>query len=70
MLLVLERLISRLPSGASRRFAAVLNSATALFDEVNFYGSRIGARLVSRRRMVATFDRVIASLQRGLAAET
>lgn len=70
MLLVLARLVSRLPNGASRRFAALLNSATALFYEVNFYGSRIGARLVSRRRMDATFDRVIASLHRGLAAET
>ena len=37
---------------------------------MNFYGSRIGARVVSRRRMVATFDRFIASLHRGLAAET
>jgi DinB superfamily len=70
VLLVLACLVSRLPSGASRRFAALLNSATALFDKVNFYGSGIGARLVSRRSMVATFDHVIASLHRGLAAET
>ena len=69
-LLVLERLFSRLPRGASKGFASLLNSSTPLFDEVNYLGSCAGARLVGRRRMVATFDRVITSLQRGLAAET
>jgi hypothetical protein len=70
VLLVLARLVSRLPSGASRGFAALLNAGTALFDQVNFYGSRVGARVISRRRMVGMFDRVIASLHRGLAAES
>ena len=69
-LLVLARVVSRPPAGGRRRFAAVLNSATPLFDEVNFYGSCLGARVVGRRRMVRAFDRVIASLQRSLAAET
>ena len=69
-LLVLARTFSRLPPRASRRFAALLNSATPLFDEVNFYGSCIGARMIGRRRMVALFDRVIAALHRGLATET
>jgi hypothetical protein len=48
----------------------LLNSATPLFDEVNFYGSCLGARIVGRRRMVALFGRVIASLHRRLAAVT
>jgi hypothetical protein len=69
-LLVLMRLFARLPPSGSSRFAALLNSATPLFDEANFYGSCIGARLVGRRGMVARFDRVIASLHRALAAET
>jgi len=66
VLLMSARLVPRLPSGASRRFAVLLDSTTALFDQVNFYGSRIGARLLGRRRMDATFDRVIAALHRGL----
>ena len=69
-LLVLARVFARLPAVASRRFAALLNSATPVFDEVNFYASCIGARMVGRRRMVALFDRVIAVLHRGLATET
>jgi len=70
VLLVLARVVSRLPRGASRGFGALLNSTTGLFDKANFYGSRIGARLLGPRRMVATFDRVIASLHRGFAAES
>jgi hypothetical protein len=69
-LLVLVRVFARLPARASRGFAALLNAATPLFDEVNFYGSCIGARIVGRRHMVALFDQVIAALHRGLAAET
>jgi hypothetical protein len=69
-LLVLAGVFSRLPSGASRGFASVLNSATPLFDEVNYLGSCAGARVVGRRRMDAMLDRVIASLHRRLAAGT
>jgi len=69
-LLVLARVFARLPAGASRRFAALLNSATPVFNEVNFYGSCIGARVVGRQRMVAVFDRVIAALHRSLATQT
>jgi DinB superfamily len=69
-LLVLARAFSRLPTGASRSFARLLNSATRPFDLVNFYGSCAGARFVGRRRLTAAFDRVIASLHRRLAAET
>ena len=69
-LVVLAGVFSRLPRGGSRGFASVLNSATPLFDEVNYLGSRAGARVVGRRRMDAMLDRVIGSLHRRLAAET
>ena len=69
-LLVLARLFARLPAGASRGFARLLDAVTRPFDVVNYYGSCAGARFCGRRRMVATFDRVIASLHRQLAAET
>jgi DinB superfamily len=69
-LLVLARVFARLPAGSSRRFAALLDSATPVFDEVNFYGSCIGAWVIGRRRMVAMFDRVVGALHRRLATET
>lgn len=58
----------RLPATVSRRFAAALNAAMRPFDVVNYYGSRIGARLINHRRMGSVFDRVIASLHRRLDA--
>ena len=69
-LLVLARLFARLPAGASRGSARLADAVTRPFDVVNYYGSCAGARFCGRRRMVATFDRVIASLHRQLAAET
>lgn len=69
-LLVQARLFARLPAGASQGFARLLNAATRPFDVVNYYGSCAGARLSGRRRMVTTFDHVIASLHRQLAVET
>lgn len=69
-LLVLVRGFARLPAGISRRFAGLLDSLTGPFDVVNYYGSRVGARLVGRRRMGAMVDRVIASLHRQLSAES
>ena len=69
VLLVLARPFARLPAGASRSFAWLLDAAAGPFDVVNYYGSCAGARFSGRRRMVAAFDRVIASLHRQLAAE-
>ncbi|ABG95599.1 conserved hypothetical protein [Rhodococcus jostii RHA1] len=69
-LLLLIRMFSRLPEGASRRFAHVLDAATPVFDEVNFRGSALAARVYNRRRMGRHFDRVIASLQGSLARQT
>ena len=69
-LLPLVKVVSRLPDGAGRAFAAGLNAATGPFDAVNYWGSRGGARFYrSARRMGDRFDGVLASLERHLAAE-
>jgi hypothetical protein len=70
VLLPLVRAFGRLPPGVSRRFAAVLNAAVRPFDVVNYYGSRVGAKVINRRRMGWVFDRVIVSLHRRLEAES
>jgi hypothetical protein len=69
-LLALARLFARLPAGASRACARLLDAATGPFNVVNYYGSCAGASFTSRRRIVAISDRVIASLHQQLAAET
>ncbi|MFE3059576.1 DinB family protein [Nocardia sp. NPDC059239] len=69
-LLILVRLFGRLPSAASSANSKVLNAVTKPFDMVNFYGSRLAARVYNRRRMGAKMDRVIASLQQSLRRET
>jgi DinB superfamily len=65
-LLILVRLIGRLPRPVSRGFARVLNAATGPFDLINYYGSCMAARVYNRNRMGARLDRVIGSLQRSL----
>jgi hypothetical protein len=66
-LLILVRLFGHLPDGFSRRFAGALNSATPVFDGINYYGTNLAALVYNRRRMAAKFDRVIDALQRSLA---
>lgn len=68
-LLVLARAFGRLPGGASRAFARLLNVARVPFHLVNYAGSRAGARIIPRSRMGATIDRVTAGLQRRLDRE-
>ena len=53
----LVRLFGRLPDGASRGFARLLNAGTVPFDAVNFAGSWLGGTLLPRRWMRALFDR-------------
>ena len=60
----------RLPDGASRVHARVLNAATRPFDAVNYLGSRLGGNTLSPRQMAALFDRTIARLHRRLDAES
>lgn len=68
-LLPLVRLFGRLPPEWSRKYARLLNLGTPLFDIVNYRGSSAAAMVYNRRRMVRKFDRVLAALQRELAAE-
>ncbi|WP_405132994.1 DinB family protein [Nocardia sp. NBC_01388] len=69
-LLVLMRLFGRLPAGPSRAYAGLLNATTRPFDVINFYGSRVAAKVYNRRRMGAKLDRVIGSMQRSLRQQT
>jgi len=68
-LLPLVRVLGRLPEPASRAYATLLDAATTPFHTINYYGSCAAAKVYNRRRMVAKCDRVIARLQRKLAAE-
>ena len=66
-LLPLVRLVSRLPPGVGRRFAATLNAGARPFHLVNFLGSVAGGHALSLPRMAGLFDRTCAGLARGLA---
>ena len=60
---------SRLPDGASRRFAALLNAGTRPFHVINFVGSLFGARTLGYARMERLMDRVLRGLQTSLRAQ-
>jgi hypothetical protein len=68
-LLPLVRVMGRLPASVGRGFAAVLDSMRRPFHVVNFWGSRIGARVFNARRMAGLCDRVVAALRRSLERE-
>jgi hypothetical protein len=68
-LLVLARIFGRMPGGASRVFAGLLDAARTPFDVINYRGSCLGARIIPGSRMGAKFDRVIAALERHLERE-
>ena len=69
-LLGLVRVFGRLPRGASRGYARLLNAGTKPFDVVNYLGSYAGGNTLSPHRMVAMFDHVINKLHRRLDAES
>ena len=60
---------SRLPDGASRRFAALLNAGTRPFHVINYVGSLFGARALGYAGMERLMDRVLTSLQASLRAQ-
>ena len=62
----LVRGFSRLPDTASKRFAAILNSATRPFHLVNYAGSLAGARVLGYPRMERLMDSVLTGLQTSL----
>jgi hypothetical protein len=67
---LLVRGFSRLPDGASRPFAALLNAGTRLFHVINYVGSLFGARVLGYPRMERLMDRVLTGLQTSLLAES
>ncbi|WP_068269418.1 DinB family protein [Aldersonia kunmingensis] len=69
-LVVMVRVIGRLPARFGRIFARMLDAATGPFNVVNFYGSCAAALVFNRRRMGAKLDRVIARLTRRLQLES
>ncbi|MFD9669778.1 DinB family protein [Rhodococcus sp. NPDC059968] len=69
-LLVLVRVFSRLPDRVGRGFAWVLDAATPVFHQINYFGSCAAATVFDRHRMGRQCDRVIAKLQRSLAKES
>jgi hypothetical protein len=61
---------SRLPGGASKRFAALLNAGTRPFHVINYVGSLFGARALGYARMERLMDRALGSLQASLHAQS
>ncbi len=61
---------SRLPDAASRRFAAILDSATRPFHVVNYLGSLFGARVLGYPRLQRLMDRSTGRLQSSLRSES
>lgn len=69
-LLVLARLFGRLPSGAGKAFARLLDAGTVPFDFINYLGPCGAVKFYGPRRMGAAFDRLIDRLHGKLAAES
>jgi hypothetical protein len=65
----LVRGFSRLPDGASRRFASLLNAGTRPFHTNNYLGSLLGARTLGFARMERLMDRVLTGLQTSLRGQ-
>lgn len=70
VLLVVARVFGRLPRGASKGFARLLDAMTGLFDAVNFLGPCGAVKVFGPRSMNVAFDLVTGSLERRLAAES
>jgi hypothetical protein len=69
-LMLLVRIVNRLPDAASRGFARLLNAGTTPFDAVNLAGSWLAGNVLTGSQMTAMFDGVIATLHRRLDHET
>jgi hypothetical protein len=68
-LLILVRIFGRLPDGASKAFAQLLDAAHRPFHLINYLGSCAGARIIPYSHMRDRFDRVITALERSLGTE-
>ena len=61
---------SRLPDGASKRFAALLNAGSRPFHLINYVGSLFGARALGCPGMERLMDRVLGSLEASMRAQS
>jgi hypothetical protein len=68
-LLILARTFGRLPDGASKTFAQLLDAAHGPFRLINYLGSCAGARVIPYAHMRTRFDQVITALERRLDSE-
>lgn len=64
------QLFGRVPRPATKLFASLLNELTRPFDLANYWGSRLGAKVYSHKRMGQRFDRTIASISKKLDRTT
>jgi hypothetical protein len=69
-LLILARVFDRLPRSVGKAFARMLNAATVPFHFINYLAPVGAVKVCGPRWMAATFDHVVASLRRRLAAES
>lgn len=67
-LLPLVAAFGRLPGGAGRGYARLLNAVTRPFDLINYLGPCAAVHVYGSRRMGAKLDRVLAALHRSLEA--
>src|SRR5262245_4317740 len=66
-LLIVVRVLGRLPGVVSRGYAGILNAAATPFHAINYYGTCLAASYYNRNRMGARMDRTIASLKRTIS---
>lgn len=66
---LIVKIVSRLPAPIQHRFASALNATTRPFHQINFWGSRLGGRVLPPRLMVRWLSRVTSSLHRHLDRE-
>ena len=70
VLIGMAKLLGRLPRPATKPFASLLNTLTGSFNVANYWGSRLGAKVYTPRRMGPEFERVIASMSKKLDRAT
>lgn len=68
-LLPLVRVLGRLPRPWARAFANTLNTATAPFDAINYWGSKAAATVYNRHRMAEKLHRVATAAEHRLERE-
>jgi DinB superfamily len=69
-LLPLVLVFSRLPGGASRAYASLLNATTRPFHLINYLGPCAAVHVYRAGRMEAKLDRVLAALRHSLDTAT